>query len=261
MTNIQALRDRPFNAEETEQTRLMLSTFKDGSGQRVKAGFMPDYLAFERVTAEVLGGSTNEDKGIFDVDVPGGDRRKPWGVSCKMAAAQPPANNCWFMELSNSSKYFHDALEAAGVAAWTTDPQQAGPVVVATVEAWHAAARVRYDLEASKYLLLIRDSRWRKFQIAAFDIHILSHANPQTVKWRVEGRNGPSSLAGYVGTNAGEHRLWQWYANSGGQLKFYPPKGWEEWHTNTFELETPSVRGLKSKVDEYWPGKWPNTRC
>src|SRR5690606_25283606 len=84
MSIMQAVRDRPFNEVELEQVRLLLSTFRDGAGQRLKvAGYMPDYLAFERVTALVLGGETNEDKGIFDVAVPrpGG---KSWGVSCKM---------------------------------------------------------------------------------------------------------------------------------------------------------------------------------
>jgi len=81
------VRDRAFTPVELERLRLLLSTFRDGSGQRVKAGFMPDFLSFERVCAYVIGGATNEDKGVFDVTVPGGPGRKAWGVSCKMAAA------------------------------------------------------------------------------------------------------------------------------------------------------------------------------
>jgi hypothetical protein len=251
------LRDRPLYDHELERMRLLLSTFRDGSGQRVKAGFMPDFLSFERVTAYVVGGTTNENKGVFDVDVPGGQGFKPWGVSCKMASAQPAKNECWFMELSNSAKYLHDALATAQVDDWTRAPELAGPVLVDTVGSWHDRVRGVYDVDASKYLLLTHDSRWRVFQIAAFDIHVLTAVDPRCMEWRVEGRLGPSALAGYIDTDRGPHRLWQWYANSGGQLKFYPPYGWEEWFSDPFGLEEPPVHDLVRKVDDYWPGAWP----
>ena len=83
------VRDRPMNSDEVERMRLVLSTFRDGSGQFVKSigGYMPGYLDFERATALVCGGDTSEDKGIFDVavPVPGG---LPFGVSCKMSISQ-----------------------------------------------------------------------------------------------------------------------------------------------------------------------------
>lgn len=260
VNDLQAVRDRPFDPDETEQMRLLLSTFRDGSGQRLKVGFMPDFLSFERVTAYVLGGATNENKGIFDVAVPGGADRMPWGVSCKMASAQPAKNRCWFMELSNSAKYLTDALAAEGIH-WQTRPEAAGPVLVATVGSWHERARGAYDVDASKYLLLTHDSRWRKFEIASFKIDILTRIAAADIRWVVEGREAsvgrPSSVAGYIDADRGPHRLWQWFANSGGQLKFYPPIGWEEWRTGAFELAEPPVRDLKDKVEEYWPGGWP----
>ncbi|PBC35773.1 hypothetical protein CJ178_30345 [Rhodococcus sp. ACPA4] len=260
MNHYQAVRDRPFTEDETEQMRLLLSTFRDGSGQRVKAGFMPDFLSFERVTAYVLGGFTNEDKGVFDVAVPGGARREQWGVSCKMASAQPVKNCCWFMELSNSAKYLTDALLAEGIH-WQTNPEAAGPILVGTVGSWHEKVRRTYDIDASKYLLLTHDSRWRKFEMAAFDIHILTWFASSDIEWVVEGREvgagKPSSVAGYIEVDRRPHRLWQWYANSGGQLKFYPPIGWEKWRTGEFELSEPPVHDLRDKVEDYWPGAWP----
>lgn len=255
------LRDRPLTPSELERLRLVLSTFRDGSGQRVKYGFMPDFLSFERATAYVLGGSTNEDKGVFDVTVAGPSGRKPWGVSCKMASAQPVRNRCWFMELSNSSKYLSDAIETAGFR-WRDEPHKAGPILVATVGSWHDRARLDYDVDASKYLLLTHDSRWRLFELAAFDIHVLTRVPAQRIEWVVEGREAalgrPSSVAGYIETSNGPHRLWQWFANSGGQLKFYPPVGWEEWRSGAFALEEPPVHDLRSKVDTYWPDAWPD---
>ena len=99
------VRDRPLSDTEFEQCRLLLSTYRDGSGQYLnRFGFMPDFLAFERVTALVCGGETTENKSVFDVVVPGGGARKPFGVSCKMAAEQPQARPSWFMEMSNSRR-------------------------------------------------------------------------------------------------------------------------------------------------------------
>lgn len=252
------VRDRELTQTELERIRLLLSTFRDGSGQRVKAGFMPDFLSFERVCAFVVGGKTNENKGVFDVEVPGGPQRRPWGISCKMATAQPKSNCCWFMELSNSAKYLHDALEVAEILDWKVSAEAAGPILVKTVESWHESARSDYDVDASKYLLLTHDSRWEKFQIVCFDLNVLTRAKPHEIKWVVEGRDNPSSVAGYIETANGSHRLWQWYANSGGQLKFYPPKEWENWSTEEFELSTPPIKTMKDRVDEYWPGAWPN---
>lgn len=261
MPIMQAVRDRPFNEVELEQVRLLLSTFRDGAGQRLKvAGYMPDYLAFERVTALVLGGETNEDKGIFDVAVPrpGG---RPWGVSCKMTTEQPAKNKTWFMELSNSAKKLNDAQTTASID-WKMSPREAGPVLIETVLSWHTAVEASYDVAASKYLLLTHDTRWQRFEIACFDIDAINSTVCGPVDWVVEGRNikSPSSVAGYIThpSTGTKHRLWQWFANSGGQLKFYPPIGWEEWRTGPFALEDCPIKDLKAKVDEYWPGKWPD---
>lgn len=258
---MQAVRDRPFTPVETEQMRLLLSTFRDGSGQRLKKiGFMPDFLSFERVTASVLGGETNEDKGIFDVAVPGRAGRMQWGVSCKMAKTQPVKNRCWFMELSNSAAFLTDALDRDGIH-WQTNPEAAGPILLATVNSWHVRVRGDYDVDASKYLLLTHDLRWRNFEMASFEIDILARVAASDIKWVVEGKKAsegkPSSVAGYIHADHGPHRLWQWFANSGGQLKFYPPIGWEEWRTGEFKLAEPPVHDLRDKVDAYWPGAWP----
>lgn len=250
------VRDRAFTPAELEQLRLLLSTFRDGSGQRVKAGFMPNFLSFERVCASIVGGTTNENKGIFDVDVPGGIGRKPWGISCKMASTQPN-KRCWFMELSNSAKYLHDAIARADIDDWKSFPDEAGPVLVNTVNSWHETARDYYDVDASKYLILTHDAKWNTFQIACFDLNVLVRVAPTDIRWVIEGRDKPSSLAGHIETCHGPHRLWQWYANSGGQLKFYPPNGWEEWSTPQFELLVPPIKSMKDRVDEYWPNAWP----
>jgi hypothetical protein len=260
---VQSVRDRPFTPDECERLRLLLSTFRDGSGQylgKLKA-YMPDYLAFERAAALVCGGETTENKGIFDVLVPSETRGElPFGISCKMATRQPK-NRSWFMEMSNSAKKFNDAFAAAGVV-WTRRPELAGQVLVDVVESWHEAVRDTVDVGRSKYLLLTHDAGWKKFQIVCLGLN-LRRADPATeVRWVAEGRGETkSSIAGYIPVSGGQElRLWQFYANSGGQLKYYPPIAWAEWTSPEFELELPPVRGLQDKVDEYWPGKWPEDR-
>jgi len=251
------IRDRALSPVELERMRLLLSTFRDGSGQSVAAGFMPDYLSFERVTAIVCAGVTTENKGIFDVTVPVGSGRKDFGVSCKMASAQPSSRPCWFMELSNSAKKFHDAFSAVG-ADWRVNPAEAGPVMVELVESWHHAVADQVDIDASKYLLLTHDSRWRDFEVASFDLNLQRLDARTDIEWVTEGRNGViSSLAGYFEVDEKRHRLWQFYGNSGGQLKYYPLLGWEEWRSGVFQLEEPPVHDLKTKVQDYWPGLWP----
>jgi hypothetical protein len=78
------------------------------------------------------------------------------------------------------------------------------------------------------------------------------------IEWVTEGQRGPSTVAGYIEDDDGNrHRLWQFFANAGGQLKYYPLFGWEEWRTGSFRLEEPPTHDLADRVREYWPGRWP----
>lgn len=254
------IRDRPLSPAEIERLRLALSTFRDGSGQYVNSirGFMPDYLAFERATALVCGGTTSENKGVFDVLVPD-DGRLPYGISCKMSSIQPVQNLASFMELSNSKKKFDDEFDRLGID-WTTNPEEAGPAVVDLVTSWHAACGSRVDVAGSRYLVLSHDALWRRFQLLCYPLSLRPRSR---VSWRTEGidrqTRGPSTVAGYIMLgNRRLHRLWQLYQNSGGQLKYYPPLSWAEWTSPFFTFEEPPVRNLRQKVEEYFPGRWPD---
>ncbi|MDX6308448.1 MAG: hypothetical protein QOI06_1494 [Nocardioidaceae bacterium] len=247
-----------MSADELEQMRLILSTFRDGSGQvilKASGESMPGFRDFERATAVVCGGTTAEDKGIFDVLIPVSGRL-PYGVSCKMAVTQRALTHSSFMEMSNSAKKFADEFQRLGID-WTTQPDLAGRATVDLVSGWHSVLGGEVDLPGSRYLLLSHDRAWRNFQILCYSLN-LKHANPRTgVKWRVEGRRTPSSVAGYVRDGVRDHRLWQLYPNSGGQLKYYPLLEWAEWTSPSFTLEQPPVRSLLERVNEYFPGRWP----
>jgi len=240
--------------------RLILSTFRDGSGQFLKKirAYMPDFLDFERATAEVCGGTTSEDKGVFDVSVPvlGG---LSFGISCKMSTEQGAKYNSSFMELSNAHKKFEDAFARNGVN-WRTQPDLAGPIIVDLVMSWHEACAGYYDLDSSRYLVLSHDTHWTNFRLLCFGLD-LADPDPRTqVEWVNEGSDGNggvSTVCGYIWDGDRRHRLWQLYQNSGGQLKYYPLLDWAEWVTDWFELELPPVRNLRQKAQEYFPDMWP----
>lgn len=253
------IKDRPLDGREIERLRLILSTFRDGSGQqwmRRTGESMPGFRDFERATAVVCGGTTAENKGIFDVLVPVG-RGLPYGISCKMSAMQLAAKSCSFMELANSAKKFADEFDRLGVD-WTRDPAEAGIATVELVTSWHLALGGEVDLPGSRYLVLSHDRAWRYFQLLIYPLD-LAIADPQwDVEWKVEGVGRPSSVAGYIERDRGLHRLWQLFPNSGGQLKYYPPLEWAEWISPVFELEQPPVRTLRERVEDYFPGCWPD---
>lgn len=251
------IRDRPLSSDEIERMRLALSTFRDGSGQYLKRlrKFMPSYLDFERVTALVCNGITSEDKGIFDVVVPV-SAGLPFGVSCKMSSSQPVLHRAGFMELSNSHAMFQAEFDRHSID-WRTEPEYAGPAVVELVAAWHEEVSDEFDLAGSRYLVLSHDSMWQVFQLHCYPLD-LALADPYVdVEWCVEGRQGPSSVAGYIAHEGRRHRLWQLFQNSGGQLKYYPPLDWADWASDPFSLEAPPIKGIIEKVEEYFPGRWP----
>lgn len=255
---VMAYRDRPLDGLELEVLRLVLSTFRDGSGQTTRpgGGTMPGFRDYERALAAVLKARAPENKGVFDVIVDEGGA--PFGISCKMAVMRPLAHASSFMELSNSLALFRNHLLNAQIN-WATEPTLAGPALVDLVSSWHTAAgtSLGLDLAASKYSILAHNGPWTEFQILAFPMN-LKIANPiGDVKWEVVGK----SLNGYLDDEGRRHLLWQVYMNSGGQMKYYPLLRWANWVTDRFALEIPPVGSPIEKAMTYfadvWPAGWP----
>ncbi|WP_345264712.1 hypothetical protein [Nocardioides nanhaiensis] len=242
-----------MNPDELLALRLMLSTFRDGSGQHLASinANMPDYRDFERSLAAALDGSAPENKGVFDVIVP--DDPLPIGISCKMVSAPPAKHLSSFMELSNSAAAFRAHLLKLQIH-WSTEPTLAGPALIELVESWHRASADEVDVAGSKYAVLTHDRRWQKWRLACFALN-LRFANPRgEVEWLAEG----ASLNGYCMDGDRRHRLWQVYPNSGGQMKYYPLLRWAEWITPEFELEVPPIMSLRARAAEYFPDLWPS---
>lgn len=247
------LRDRGLTADEMTALRLILSTYRDGSGQNVPKAIgqpMPGGRDFERALAVVTRGTTTENKGIFDVVVPA--EPLPYGLSAKMSSLQRAANKCSFMELSNSAAKFRAHLLELQIH-WSTEPTLSGPAIVDLVTSWHLAESEGIDVPNSKYVILSHDARWATFQLASFPL-TLKVANPKgDIEWLHEG----AALNGYIDDDGRRHRLWQFYPNSGGQVKYYPLLSWADWVSETFSLETPPVGSLAARAREYFPDLWP----
>ena len=83
----------------------------------------------------------------------------------------------------------------------------------------------------------------------------ISMPNPSEIRWYYPEQAG-NSIRG--DDDAG--KLFEWYGQSGGQLKYYPKVSDALWQSDVFRLEplppnTP--HGLISKAETYYPNLWP----
>lgn len=252
--SLMPFRDRPLDAAEFEALRLVLSLYRDGSGQNQTAwGSMPGFRDFERGLASVVGGVAAENKGVFDVirEVPDGPG---FGLSCKMAKFAPKKKQAAFVELSNAAAKFRAHLLSRQIN-WVTEPGLAGPALIELISSWHHedARRLGLSLQDSKYVVLSRSSNWSEFQLSTYPLD-LYRSNPIG---EIDWESTKSRIDGFVNVEGRRHLLWQWYPNSGGQLKWWPPFLWSEWSTDRFTLERPPVILPTSRAREYFPDLWP----
>ena len=81
--------------------------------------------------------------------------------------------------------------------------------------------------------------------------------NPYTLNWHfpiTRGGDAGARLAGQDGTGV----IFEWYGESGGQLKYYPPASGAEWVSKVFQLEPlgDAEYGILKKAAAYFPEKW-----
>ncbi|WP_133055402.1 hypothetical protein [Mycolicibacterium elephantis] len=245
------LRDRPLNEVELEVLRLILSSYRDGSGQNVvktTGESMPGFRDFERAMATVVKGTTTENKGIFDVIVPA--EPLPYGLSCKMAKMQAARTKSSFMEMANPAAKFNTHL-ASQYINWVTEPTLAGPAIIELVTSWHSAEASGIDLSGSRYVILSHKN-FTLFQLSSFPLD-LKIADPKEIEWVA----GSRALRGYIDDDGRRHKLWECYLQSGGQLKYYPLLEWAVWVSEPFTLELPPPMALARRAREYFPDLWP----
>jgi hypothetical protein len=260
----QALIDRPPTEREVERLRLILSTYQDGTGMlQVENGMtLPGWRDFERAVALAFNGGAQESKAIFDVLLPSEDRlRISYGLSCKMRRELNKIERTGrvSLELSNSAGQFWDYLRTKGIDQrnYRDRPLDVGVSLIEVVEGWHHAVSIgrggNIDLSRSSYLVLSWNPA-RHYQLHQFH---LTMPNPRDLNWYF-----PVNRRGELGRRlAGDDEtgtLFEWYGESGGQLKYYPLASNAIWISEIFQLEPLAdiEYGILNKAASYFPEKW-----
>ena len=259
--------ERPFahrdpTEGELELFRLLLSTFQDGSGQlTVNSGTLPGWRDFERTIAEVTGGIAPENKGIFDVLVPDANPPAQYvGLSGKMRKelSRIDRDRRVTIELSNSARKMWEALGDYGITALDYKGRaiEVGTILVNLVESWHRAASTykghAVDIARSSYLALMWHQSTVRYQLFKFPLVL---PDPSELNWyfTTTGKghlNGDDSSGG---------RVFEWYGESGGQLKYYPLSTGAAWKSPVFDLEqvpAEANKPLTEKAQAYYPELW-----
>jgi hypothetical protein len=259
-------RIRTLTPSEVEKIRLILSTYQDGTGMLAQRGgaTTPGWRDFERAVALALNGEAQESKFVFDVLVR--DTENPgslYGLSCKSKDALDMIDKKGraYLELSNSAKKFWDYLATKGITRsnYKTKPQEAGNALVELVMQWHreAATNKHINLSRSSYLTLSYN------KAGLYQLHQLplKLPNAQKLRWHFP----PKGLKAKQGKEPGLKgedafgTVFEWYGESGGQLKYYPLVKSAVWASERFRLEPLPERtrhGVITKVETYFPELW-----
>jgi hypothetical protein len=243
---------------EVEELRLILSTYQDGTGMLAQKGgaTLPGWRDFERTVAVVFGGEAQENKAIFDVLVPNQIARQTYfGLSCKMRRELSRIDTIGRVafELSNSAGKFWDHLYSKKINQknYKKRPAEVGAALLELVEQWHDEVSLKrggpVDLAGSSYFVL----SWNKagwYQLHQFPITL---PDPKTLKWHF-----PTARCLKGDDRSGT--LFEWYGESGGQLKYYPRAEDAIWASKRFQLEPlkDAEHGIIAKVSAYFPELW-----
>lgn len=262
--------DRNPTKKEFERFRLILSTYQDGSGQQAaKDGqTLPGWRDFERCIAFAFGGIAQESKYIFDVLISDKKRKDVYfGLSCKMRRTLNDTKRTGrvTLELSNSSGTFWEQLRQLGINQqnYKSKPSEVAEALLAQEHEWHKSVGLDddgiVDLSRSFYLALSWNVK-SEYQLFKFSLDL---PNPAQLIWDFpmvenngEERHG-RRLRGRdeIGT------LFEWYGESGGQLKYYPLAENALWKSEIFSLEPlpknwNEKHGILAKAKDYFPKRW-----
>jgi hypothetical protein len=260
--------DRSPTPSEIERLRLVLSTYQDGSGM-IKTSLenftLPGWRDFERACALTFNGITVENKFFVDVIFPFVSTSSFYGIDCKMKRELRTAESKGriYVEVTNASKLLWSYLYSKGVTEsnFRNEPELAGNSLVEAIEILKKSSSLAYpsgliEIERSYYFVLLwnTDGFYCLYQLP------LALPLPQDLIWKchVSKRSDGTETTRLVGVSLGEI-LYEWYGESGGQFKYYPPVSSAVWVSERFQLEPlPDFleHGLLAKARAYFPNLW-----
>ena len=226
---------------------------------------LPGWRDYERAVALAFGGEAQESKFIFDVLLL--DPKRPGvqlGLSCKMRRElhRLEKQGRATIELSNSAGKFWDHLRTKGIdqSNYRHHPAIVGAALIELVRQWHSEVSLEHggsvDLTGSSYLTLSwSNSGW--YQLHQFS---LDFPDPDRLFWHFPAvkKQGTETPARHLRAEDDTGTLFEWYGESGGQLKYYPPVQQAIWSSERFRLQPLAAgeHGLLSKVAAYFPELW-----
>lgn len=263
---------RPASPQEINRLRLFISTYRDGSGnQRDEANgtTRADWRQLERCIAEFVGAVGGENKEIFDVLAQ--DNEIPnvlYGLSVK--SKQLPgrqfdslsSNGRVYMEIANSPAKLFAALKVQHNLAENhfreqKHPKEIGETILQTIEHWHEEGKTLIEAHSPGRQLLLERSCYFSISMTVpgrqvetrYQIHTFDLKYPRNLIWRYKS---DKCLTGFD-PRFPEEPLVDWYALSGGQLKYYPRATDARFASSVFTLETPPKLSIGDKAKAYFP--------
>jgi hypothetical protein len=251
--------------------KLLMSVFQDGSGNQREhsESSRADWRQLERCVAELVGAIGGEDKQIFDVVAP--DISQPslfYGLSVKSKQlalsnfSSLSSNGRVYMEIANSPAKFWSVLsEKLGTTESDFRNQKfasdIGACVIETVERWHAEGKALFeedypgstlDLSNSCYFC-ISLSKPRAGTNTLYQVHTFKLSYPKEIIWKYKS---DKCLTGFDPSEP-EEPIFDWYALSGGQLKYYPQAKKAIFSSHVFSLESPAKLSITDRAKLYFP--------
>ena len=262
---------RPPTEADILRLKLLISVFGDGFGNQRDGnnGTRADWRQLERCVGEYVGSSGGEDKKIFDVVAP--DELNPklrYGISVKSKQLSASVFSSLsdggrtYMEIANSPAKFWDVirevldLSEADFRAQKY-PSEIGNLILSTVERWHDEGKTEYELNNPGHTLDINNSCYFCISLSQpsdivetrYQVHTFSLSYPKDLIWRY--RSG-KCLSGYDPA-ASDEAVIDWYALSGGQLKYYPRARDSRFSSPVFTLLKPNPISILGRAKEYFP--------
>jgi hypothetical protein len=253
---------RPPTAGELALLKKFLATYRDGTGgnRESDGSSRADSRQIERCFAELLHGRTTESKSFYDFVVEsnesGGIAVRGASIKSKQAAklrhyASQKATMRSYLELSNSSAKDWALCKDSGLTAADFEahqhPEKFGEVILTRQHQERQASEHAYIAGQANKSFQLKDCVFisvlyspivkgeRSWLVSTFRVEL-----PQPAKWTFAGK-------ALVGKDADDRNLYEWYALSGSQFKYYPKLSSRLNGTELFEVPKPTVETLRAK--------------
>jgi hypothetical protein len=259
---------RAPTASELTLFSKYLGSYRDGSGNNRESddSSRADSRQIERCFAELLDGTTTENKAFYDFVIESNESGSiaVRGASVKSKEIKKLSNYrkdsermkiCAHLEISNSSSKDWELCREHGLTEADfregRHPEKFGEVIlkrqeldrIASENAYLASSRNSSKTFISKDSVFISilyspiERGERNWLISSFSIHL-----PTPNKWVSKGKR-------IVGYDENEEKIYEWYALGGSQFKYFPKISARLHGTDLFQLPKPANEPLRAKAN------------